>query len=401
MASVLYNNYDIYIYYVQINNKYKKVKILNKERDLNMKILVLAQEYSSKEKISQGFIHTRNLEYIKAGIIVDVISFALKNGKYNLDKINVYSEKEFYKEHNISEYNIIISHAPNIKNHCKFINRNNKKIRKIFFFFHGHEVLKTNEIYPKPYDFVKKKNILKENVRYLYDRFKLLYLTKFLKKYLSKSIYIFVSEWMYEEFKKNIKIPENEYKAKSNIIYNSLGNEFLKNTYNIGKPKIYDFITIRNMLDKSKYCVDLVYNLAIKYPKYKFLVVGKGEFFKHHKLPPNLIFESKYLNHKEITEYLDKSRFALMPTKADAQGVMMCEMATYGIPLITSDIFVCQKVLGGLKNVRFIKNDISRIDLEKTIKNLLPEKDKPERFSYKNTIKKEIELIKQQGEKNV
>lgn len=363
-----------------------------------MKILVLAQEYSSKEKISQGFIHTRNLEYIKYGILVDVISFALKKGKYILDEINVYSEQEFYKEHKISEYDIVISHAPNIKNHCKFINKNNMEIKKLFFFFHGHEVLKSNEVYPKPYNFVKKKNIIKETIRYSYDRFKLIYITKFLKKYLSKSTYIFVSEWMYKEFKKNIKIDENNYRNKSNIIYNSLGKEFLRNTYNIDVPKRYDFITIRNMLDKSKYCIDLVYNLAIKYPKYKFLVVGKGDFFKYNNPPKNLIFESKYLDHKEIIKYLDKSKFALMPTKADAQGVMMCEMASYGIPLITSNIYVCQKVLGGLRNVRFIENDISKINLEKVIDNLLPEKNKPDRFSYKNTIEKEIQLLKQQGE---
>lgn len=363
-----------------------------------MRILVLAQEYSSKEKISQGFIHTRNLEYIKAGISVDVISFALKAGKYTLDDINVYSEQEFYTQHNINEYDIIVSHAPNIKKHCKFINKNKKEIKKIFFFFHGHEVLKSNEVYPKPYSFVKKRKIIKEIIRYLYDRFKLIYLTKFFKKYLSRSTYIFVSEWMYREFEKNIKIPEKDYKKISNIIYNSLGNEFLRNTYDIDVPKKYDFITIRNMLDKSKYCIDLVYNLAIKYPKYKFLVVGKGEFFKYNRPPKNLIFESKYLKHKEIIKYLDKSKYALMPTKADAQGVMMCEMASYGIPLITSNIYVCQRVLGGLKNVRFIDNNILKIDLDKVIENLLPEKNKPDRFSYKNTIEKEIELLKQQGE---
>ena len=33
-----------------------------------------------------------------------------------------------------------------------------------------------------------------------------------------------------------------------------------------------------------------------------------------------------------------------MPTRADAQGVMACEMATFGIPLITSNIDVCKEV---------------------------------------------------------
>ena len=40
-----------------------------------MKVLVLAEEYSTRDKISQAFIHTRNCEYIRNGIDVNVISF--------------------------------------------------------------------------------------------------------------------------------------------------------------------------------------------------------------------------------------------------------------------------------------------------------------------------------------
>ena len=41
-----------------------------------MKVLVLAEQYSTKDKISQGFIHTRNVEYLKNDIDLDVVSFS-------------------------------------------------------------------------------------------------------------------------------------------------------------------------------------------------------------------------------------------------------------------------------------------------------------------------------------
>lgn len=367
-----------------------------------MKILVLAEKYSTIDKVSQGFIHTRNCEYIKNNIEVDVISFALKEDKYTLDGIDVYSLKEFYKGKNVQEYDIVVSHAPNIRNHCKFINKNYENIKKIIFFFHGHEVLYSKEVYPKPYDYVKKENKVKETIRDIYDIYKIKYISKFLKKTLEKSTYIFVSEWMYEQFKKNIKLNENLYKDKSYIIYNALGNVFLENSYDSNSEKKYDFITIRNMLDGSKYCIDIVNELAKKYSQYKFLVIGKGEFFEHNSFPDNLEYKLINLNHKEVIEYLNKSKYALMPTRADAQGVMMCEMATFGIPVITSNIYVCKTVLGDFNNVRFINNDLKDTNLTEVIENFEPLKQKPDKFSFENTIYKEIELIKnKRGNKSI
>ena len=360
-----------------------------------MKLLVLAEKYSTIDKVSQGFIHTRNCEYKKNDIELDVISFCHKEGKYNLDGIDVYSQTEFCRVNSVEDYDIVVSHAPNIKHHCQFINKNYSKIKKLIFFFHGHEVLYCNEIYPMPYDYVKKENKLKDTIRNVYDVYKIYYMSKFFKKTLSKSTYIFVSEWMYEQFRKNIKMDEALYKDKSNIIYNALGTIFFENKYDVDKKKKYDFITIRNNIDGSKYCIDLVNNLAYNNPDLKFLVIGRGEYFKHYEPASNLKFIEKNLTHKEIIEYLNTAKCALMPTRADAQGVMMCEMATFGIPVITSDIYVCKKVLGDLENVQFVSNDNASADLNKYLQKF--EKivfKKNDKFSYENTIIKEIEVFK-------
>ena len=48
---------------------------------------------------------------------------------------------------------------------------------------------------------------------------------------------------------------------------------------------------------------------------------------------------------KKMIAILNSAKCALMPTRTDAQGVMMCEMVAFGMPLITSDIPVCHEVL--------------------------------------------------------
>ena len=82
-----------------------------------------------------------------------------------------------------------------------------------------------------------------------------------------------------------------------------------------------------------------------------------------------------------------------MPTRTDAQGLMMCEMAAFGIPVITSDITVCHEVFDGFCNAYYISNDSVNASLAdflfKESKSI-----KDERFYKANTISFELEVIK-------
>ncbi|MDO7204769.1 hypothetical protein Q5M85_12080 [Paraclostridium bifermentans] len=57
---------------------------------------------------------------------------------------------------------------------------------------------------------------------------------------------------MYEMFIKYVKVTPDNIKGKVHIIYNSIGNKFEDSSYINCDDKIYDFITIRNLLDKIK-----------------------------------------------------------------------------------------------------------------------------------------------------
>lgn len=54
-----------------------------------------------------------------------------------------------------------------------------------------------------------------------------------------------------------------------------------------------------------------------------------------------------------------------MPTRRDTQGVMSCELITYGILLVVSDLPVCREMFGCVKGVAYIENESTDIDLKR------------------------------------
>ena len=112
---------------------------------------------------------------------------------------------------------------------------------------------------------------------------------------------------------------------------------------------------------------------------------------------PNIYLLSKSCNHQEIIEYLNKSKCALMPTRTDAQGVMACEIATFGIPIITSSIPVCNEVFESFENVGYIDNDdVDNVNLNKIYKNLLKTTSniKNEKYFLDKNCIDEVKFIK-------
>ena len=206
-----------------------------------MKILILATNYPDLNgKISSFYIHTRAMFYAKNEIDVEILNFAATND-YILDGVKVITLNT-YKNHKNEKYDLLISHAPNLRNHYMFFKKYGKQFEKYLFFFHGHEVLKINKDYSKPYKYMKKKITILQDI---YDIIKIRIWRNFFIKNNKKSYYIFVSQWMKEMFLKNTKINESSIKENSFITYNSIGEEFEKNSYDLNMEKKYDFITIR------------------------------------------------------------------------------------------------------------------------------------------------------------
>ncbi len=353
-----------------------------------MKILVLSEEYPNNDgKVSLMYVHTRNLYYQNNGIDVTELNFRASNS-YIFQGIKVITLNDFISSD--CQYDVLILHAANIKHHYKFLKKYGNRFPKFIFFYHGHEVLKRSAVYSKPYSYLKK-NTFKTIENDIYDAIKLSIWRKYIPSIIDKSWFVFVSKWMYDEFLKWTKIPEELIKSRHSITYNCVGKEFEVEQFQANNKKLYDFVTVRSNLDGSKYAIDLVNSLAKNTPEGKFLVVGKGEFFSHYEKADNIVWENTTLQHEQIVERLNMSRFALMPTRTDAQGLMMCEMAAFGIPVITSDIPVCHEVFDGFENVKFIRND-----MDGNLRDFLNEPSvslKDTRYYEETTAKNELQLI--------
>ncbi|WP_448863443.1 glycosyltransferase family 4 protein [Clostridium sp.] len=353
------------------------------------KVLVCVQDYPNNDGgVKLMYVHTRNLQYVNNKVDVTVLNFSCSN-EYIYEGIKVIPYSYYLS--NKDTYDIAIVHAANLRNHYRFLKKHGEDFPRFIFFFHGHEVLSINHDYSKPFAF-KRKNFMRNTAQDAYDKYKFWVWRRYYKKNIYKSDYIFVSNWMKEKFFSNLKLSESLFGDRLHITYNNVGLTFEKNRYDDSIEKKYDFITIRANLDDSKYGVDIVNRLALYTPTAKFLVIGKGELFNHIKKAQNLSWINKTLNHADMLSVLNSAKYALMPTRTDAQGLMMCEMAAFGIPVITSNIPVCHEVFDKFENAFFIDNNNYEANLKEYLRK--PSKcRKHNRFYLENTIRKELEVI--------
>lgn len=359
-------------------------------------IYILTQNYpSERDKYAMSYVHSRNLIYQEQKLEFIVVSMVAIECYY-FEGVKVITKNNFLaliREDKLNMNDIILSHAPNIKNHITLINKIYFKVKKVIVFFHGHEVLKTSDYYPKNYKF-NKESYFKLILRDIYDELKLKIMKRFIEKLTlaDKLTIICVSSWMkkHASLCLNIDFEKIEYK----IINNNANQVFVNSHYHLEDEYMADFVTVRP-LDVSKYAIDLVVKFAISNPEFKFHVYGKGEYFNYNKLPKNMTVINEFISQKDFPALLNKYRCCLMPTRLDAQGVMVCEMATYGIPVITSKLEVCEEMFENFTNVYLAEEDFFSKNIDRDFINQLSSvHDSFIKFSIETTVLKEVNLLK-------
>jgi glycosyltransferase involved in cell wall biosynthesis len=352
-----------------------------------MKLLIISQTYPSKNEIYQNaYVHTRSLYYKKVGHSVDVISFAASK-QYSQDDIPVYPESGFKTLVANNKYDAVVFHAPNLRNHIRFFITHLAVLPKVFFVFHGFEILRTSKYYPEPFAFKKESKFNRLLVDY-YDVVKCFLMKLLIKKYGGEKLkLIFVSQYLSSLFEENVKIPFVEFKEYSEVIHNPVHPVFLENKYDeINREKLC--ITIRSF-DKSVYAIDKVMEIAENNPDYTFHIYGKGEYFKHNKKPKNVMIFDGFLTPEELVKTINKYRFAIMLSHHDSQGVMATEMAYFGIPLIASNIPAAREMFASERGVKLVDRTDIKLD------ELVFERNQSLRskVSLENTVLKELEYI--------
>lgn len=312
-----------------------------------MKFLILAEDYpSAANPYALAYIHSRLIEYVNRGEECLVLSFSA-DSDYVFEGIKVVSHVS-----RLGEFDLVISHAPNLKNHMIYILRHLSDITKIVFWIHGHEVMNVYKQYPKAYPWAYKQRFTKL-LHFLYSPVKL-YFMRYIIRFLMRMRnvrFVFVSKWMYEIFSTNIfELDENDY----SVIPNPINANFLSNRTPIASVNENKRAICIRPWDNSKYAVDMVVSFALFNPQFQFDIYGSGKFPNHNSVPKNVNFISRFLVQSELVEIVAHYDFAILPTRLDAQGVFACEVATSGMPIIVNDIPIMQEVLFGFPNVAFL-----------------------------------------------
>lgn len=356
-----------------------------------MRVLVLVQAYPTHaQPYSQAFVHARVLYYLKQGWEVDVLSFATKNS-YVFD--NVLVHPEHWLKQKSGSYDVWVSHAPNLRNHLRLILSNKHQWKRLVWVIHGHEVLIKQKYYPPPYDWMPQPFPLMRWGDRLYDHFKLKVLTFFLSHVLfqEKIQLIFVSRWLMQAFLSGIPVNSEAFNRAASIISNPVHPVFLATEWSLPQQPQADFITIRP-LDESRCCMDQIYLWAQKFPDLTFDIYGKGRFFQVHSLLPNIRWYDTFFSQNKLPQLYKQYRAALMPTRHDTQGVSVCEMATMGMPVLTSDLPVCHEMLDEFPRVGYLPLS-GEVDLRAFLQRPLAGRGNIHRFAPESTVAREIYVI--------
>ncbi len=356
-------------------------------------VLVLVQGYPSlSDRYNMAYVHTRLLGYLQAGLDVTVLNFGAQ-ACYHYEGVQVLTEAAYLNQRN--KYSYLIAHAPNLRNHWRFLLRYGQSFPRWIFFFHGHEVLHKQNYYPAPYTYSRHQQPLLRLADRLYDHVKLRLLHRSFKDWLQQGHLqlVFVSEWMQQAFFDNLKLERELVLAHAHVIPNAVHPAFLSTHWQQHSRLNADLVTIRP-LDNPKYAIDQVAELARQHPDLRFDVFGRGQYFEHNPPSANLRTYDRFLNPEEMLHLLPHYRAALMPTRLDAQGVMMCELASFGMPLITSDLPICREMLQSFERVHFLESPQDPLAhlIQKLSQNPLPSHQP---FAFKALIQQELALLKQ------
>lgn len=320
-----------------------------------MKLLILSEMYPSEsDPHVYAFVHTRNVGYKHRGNEITIIAFGAPVSYIHEGFEILGRDRRDEWPTAARRADAIVVHAPTLRHHLRFLSAMSGAA--IVLVFHGHEVLRVFGDYPDPYPW-NKPSADKLIARKAYDSAKLAILPRLVRRIDNRNRLgsVFVSDWLQQRAEENTRLRFGE-DLVSIVIPNSVHPVFLETHFDSTAPKDGDFVTIRP-LDDSKYAVDQVIAVAAANPHRTFHLFGKGTIFDHVPRPANLTWHDRFLQQLELPNLLNCYGAGFMPTRYDSQGVMACEMASFGMPLLTSDIPVARQMLGWFPNVSFMPVD--------------------------------------------
>ncbi len=383
---------------------------LNSDNDC----LVIVPDYpSSVNFYSCAFAHSRNKEYKKSGINLQV--FAVNpdiwfTTKYERDNIPVIkgTYEELKKVLSKHQYKTVIAHFVDEKLFPIF-DGNIYNNQQLIFICHGPETVykylvnKTRPYFTEPV----KEPIINDS----FDK-----RDKYIKKYAQKDNveWVFVSDWLKEFSEK-----EQDIKFKHSRVINNIIDEKL---FPYTKRKEQDrkkILVVRKFDDICQHSIDQIVFAILElsrrdvFKDLEFDIFGDGNYYNTLTAPlkdfPNVHLYRSFIPNEKLNDIYKKHGIMLLPSRHDAHAVSMGESASTGLVVVGSNVtsnpyFMNEKenhTLADPENYIELANIIERLynnpkeflEISKRMAEFTSQ------FKKDNTVKKEIELIKNSLEK--
>lgn len=372
-----------------------------------MKLLVIVPSYPNIGSAAYQFVHDRVKEY-KKEMEVDVFCLD-KNFKshYTFEGVEVYGgTSETFSEYLLSNNYDKYAYFFLSSSIARFIIRNMKK-EKIFIFYMGSDCVTCRRRFVKSSNGLKAKlkDLVKKRILLFFEYLKIINIKKINKK-VNDCTFVFVSKWSKENSEKDFKIKYNKFE----IIPNYVDSDVFK--YKVKKAEERLNVLSIKSYSSMVYAGDILQDIIIEFSKhmefkyFTFNLYGFGKLFKEQtknlKKFKNVYLKECVLSHDEIVDIQNHNGVLLYPKRGDSQGVSRCEAMICGLVPIASDSEAISEYTP--KNTGYLANSIqgfidALLYIYNNPKDYLDKSKEGSKFikekcSYKNTIEKEIIMLR-------
>lgn len=376
--------------------------------DVKNDVLVIVPDYPSYVNLySCAFAHSRNREYVKAGLKVQVVAVNNSNWFQTMYEINDVSVlkcayKDLKKILSMNHYKVIVTHFVDEYLYPIF-DGNVYNNQKLIFICHGPETVykylvnKTRPYFTAPIELDKIETMFHSKDYYV-------------KKYSQKDnvTWIFVSDWL-----KNFSEEQQGFKFKNALVINNIIDEVLFPFYKRDTELRKKILVVRKFDNICQHSIDQVVRAILELSRRNcfndldFDIYGDGDFYDELVEPirnfSNVHLIRKFIPNNKLGELYKEHGIILLPSRHDAHAVSMGESASTGLVVIGSNVtsnpyFMNEKEnhtltdpedYVGISNIveDLYNNPQKFLDISKNMSTFTRQ------FNKKNTVQKEIKLI--------
>lgn len=416
MKKYEYLKYFLLVLYIPQNSKIEITKAFfdnNENVDYlnyfhNNTLLVTPGYPSLENRYNTAFVHTRVKAYQKNDINIDVAIINTEPGikTYEYEGVKVFKGEHHHLRELLQTktYDKILIHFFD-HSYANVLDSVDITKTKLYLYLHGAETLYRDwpKISSNYFTAPATIDSALENFFVIKDFF--------IKKYsnIRNAKWFFVTEWTKQRCEELLNIKFNNYDIIPCLIDTDLFS------YQRKDPELRKKIFILRKFDNiNSYAIDIDVRIILElshrtcFKDLEFDIYGDGSLYEALTGPlkefNNVHLHRRFLTHEEIRRVHEEHGIALFATRFDSQAVSSCEAAASGCAVVSSKIpGVMQffdpewNILCETENFKEYADVIERLyyspeEFLKVAK--LQSESVSEKFGYKNTIEKELEIFK-------